>query len=89
MRTLTRPPAGSLPEAGFAERLPENPLILPRHVPPSLPSLEVVAVFNAATARMDGETVLLLRVAERPRKQVVFPKRRLPGNFQCEIDHSM
>lgn len=36
-------------------------------VPPSRPDLEVVGVFNPAVTRHDGETVLLLRVAEAPR----------------------
>jgi len=36
-------------------------------VPPSSPDLEVVGVFNPAATRHNGETVLLLRVAEAPR----------------------
>lgn len=47
-------------------RLPNNPILTPADVPPSQPGLEVVSVFNAAAARLDGEVVLLLRVAERP-----------------------
>ncbi|HEV8535491.1 MAG TPA: glycoside hydrolase family 130 protein [Candidatus Limnocylindria bacterium] len=54
-------------------RLDENPLITPRDVKPSQPELEVVSVFNAATARVDGEVVLLLRVAERPRSDIDPP----------------
>src|SRR4051812_3541480 len=38
-------------------------------VPPSRPDMEVVGVFNAAATRHDGDTVLLLRVSESPRKQ--------------------
>jgi predicted GH43/DUF377 family glycosyl hydrolase len=48
-------------------RLPENPLITASDVKPSLPTLEVVSVFNAAAARVGDEIILLLRVAERPR----------------------
>lgn len=36
-------------------------------VSPSRPDLEVVGVFNPAAIRHDGDTVLLLRVAEAPR----------------------
>ncbi|HEV8229585.1 MAG TPA: glycoside hydrolase family 130 protein [Candidatus Limnocylindria bacterium] len=54
----------------LGERLPENPLITARDVKPSLPSLEVVSVFNAAAARVDDEIVLLMRVAERPRSDI-------------------
>ena len=37
-------------------------------VPPSRPDFEVLGVFNPAVARHDGDVVLLLRVAEAPRK---------------------
>src|SRR5687768_8029176 len=47
-------------------RAPENPIITPAMVPPSRPDLEVVGAFNAAAARHQGETVLLLRIAEAP-----------------------
>ena len=47
-------------------RLDRNPLLTPADVPPSMPGLEVVSVFNAAAARVGSEVVLLLRVAERP-----------------------
>ncbi len=46
-------------------RYPENPLITPEDVKPSRPDLEVVCVFNAGVASCRGETILLLRVAER------------------------
>ena len=51
-------------------RLRQNPLITARDVKPSLPTLEVVSVFNAAAARVGNEIVLLLRVAERPRSDI-------------------
>ncbi len=54
----------------LGERLPQNPLITARDVKPSLPTLEVVSVFNAAAARVGNEIVLLLRVAERPRTDI-------------------
>ncbi len=48
-------------------RLPENPLITPHDVRPSWDGWEVVCAFNAGVARVKGEVLLLLRVAERPR----------------------
>lgn len=57
----------------LARRLAENPIITPADVRPSLRELEVVSVFNAAAARVDGEILLLLRVAERPRTDIEPP----------------
>jgi predicted GH43/DUF377 family glycosyl hydrolase/glycosyltransferase involved in cell wall biosynthesis len=51
----------------LGSRLSNNPILTSLDVPPSQPGLEVVSVFNAAAAQVDGETVLLLRVAERAR----------------------
>jgi predicted GH43/DUF377 family glycosyl hydrolase len=47
-------------------RHPDNPIISPRDVKPSRPDFEVIGAFNAGAALYEGETVLLLRVAERP-----------------------
>jgi predicted GH43/DUF377 family glycosyl hydrolase len=65
----------------LGRRLPENPLITAHDVPPSQPSLEVVSVFNAATAMLDGETILLMRVAERPRSDIDLPSDALTLDF--------
>ncbi|MFI5313628.1 MAG: glycosyltransferase [Candidatus Dormibacteria bacterium] len=51
----------------LARRLAENPILTAADVQASLPGLEVVSVFNAAAAQVDGEVVLLLRVGECPR----------------------
>ena len=67
--------------ADLGRRLRENPLLTSHDVPPSEPELEVVSVFNAATARLDGETILLLRVAERPRTGVDLPPDALTLDF--------
>jgi predicted GH43/DUF377 family glycosyl hydrolase len=53
----------------MVERLPQNPLIKPADVQPSRPDFEVIGAFNAGVARVGEETVLLLRVAERPRER--------------------
>src|SRR3989442_3569137 len=66
----------------LGRRLEQNPLITARDVKPSLPELEVVSVFNAATAQLDGETVLLMRVAERHRSDVDPP----PGAMTLDLD---
>ncbi len=58
------------PASRLARRLPENPLVSARDVRPSSPELEVVSAFNAATARLGRETILLMRVAERPRSDL-------------------
>jgi beta-1,2-mannobiose phosphorylase / 1,2-beta-oligomannan phosphorylase len=54
----------------LGRRLAENPILTAHDVKPSLPTLEVVSVFNAAVARVGDEIILLLRVAERPRTDV-------------------
>jgi predicted GH43/DUF377 family glycosyl hydrolase len=51
-----------------AKRASENPIITPEMVLPSRPEFEVLGVFNPAVARHNGQVVLLLRVAEAPRK---------------------
>lgn len=67
--------------AGLGRRLPENPLLTSHDVPSSLPELEVVSVFNAATAVLGDEIILLLRVAERPRSDIDLPLDALTLDF--------
>jgi predicted GH43/DUF377 family glycosyl hydrolase len=71
--------SGARPDLG--RRVAENPLLSAHDVTPSQPSLEVVSVFNAATAVLDGEVVLLLRVAERPRTDIELPPDALTLDF--------
>lgn len=47
-------------------RFLENPLICPEEVKPYHDGYEVIGTFNAGVAEYQGETLLLLRVAERP-----------------------
>jgi len=49
------------------ERFVENPLIRPAAVVPSRPDFQVVCAFNGGAIRVGDETVLLLRIAERPK----------------------
>ncbi len=55
-----------VPAGGLARRLENNPILTSAQVAPSQAALEVVSVFNAAAAQVGDETILLLRVAERP-----------------------
>jgi len=50
-------------------RCEHNPLITPADVQPSREDFEVLCAFNAGAVRREGETVLLVRVAERPRPE--------------------
>ncbi len=47
-------------------RCANNPVIEPADIKPSSDGFEVVGVFNPGVARLKDETILLLRVAERP-----------------------
>ncbi|MDR0300646.1 MAG: glycoside hydrolase family 130 protein [Streptococcaceae bacterium] len=47
-------------------RFEENPLITPRDVSPIHEGFEVIGAFNAGVAKFKDESILLLRVAERP-----------------------
>src|SRR5260370_18042338 len=51
----------------LGQRLANIPILSNRAVAPSHAALEVVSVFNAAAATVGEETILLLRVGERPR----------------------
>jgi predicted GH43/DUF377 family glycosyl hydrolase len=48
-------------------RFAGNPIVTPAMVAPSRPDLRVVGAFNPAVALHEGETILMLRVAEAPR----------------------
>jgi beta-1,2-mannobiose phosphorylase / 1,2-beta-oligomannan phosphorylase len=50
-------------------RLFSRLLLKPEDVPPSREDFEVAGVFNPGAARVAGEIVLLVRVAERPRER--------------------
>lgn len=47
-------------------RHPQNPLITPSMVKPSRPGFEVIGAFNAGVTRFGAETLMLIRIAERP-----------------------
>lgn len=56
------------------ERFANNPIITPADVPPSRPDFEVVCAFNAGAIRYNGETLLMLRVAECPAQTEQFAR---------------
>ncbi|MBA2371216.1 MAG: hypothetical protein H0V71_06175, partial [Chloroflexi bacterium] len=58
---------------GLAERVGDRPLLTAADVRPSQPDFEVQSVLNPAAARVGDESVLLMRVAERPRTDVDPP----------------
>ncbi|MCL5105374.1 MAG: glycoside hydrolase family 130 protein [Armatimonadetes bacterium] len=47
-------------------RYPENPLVTPKDVKPSLEGYEVLCAFNAGVIEYGDEILMLMRVAERP-----------------------
>jgi len=51
------------------ERLAENPLLRPEDVPPTRADLEVYCTLNPAAVQVGDETILLVRVGERPAEQ--------------------
>jgi beta-1,2-mannobiose phosphorylase / 1,2-beta-oligomannan phosphorylase len=50
-------------------RSAHNPILRPEDITPSRQDFEVICVLNAAAAKMGDETILLLRVVERPRNE--------------------
>lgn len=61
------------------QRHANNPLISPHDIQPTQPNFEVIGTFNAGAAKMGGETLLLVRVAERPLKRADAPETiRIP-----------
>jgi len=73
VRPASPRPGGSM-AVPIAARLAENPLITAEDVAPSQPGMEVISTINAGIARVDGEVVALLRVAERPRLTGELPE---------------
>ncbi len=55
--------------ADLAKRFPQNPILRPADVRPSIPGMKVECLLNPGVFRYNGETCLLLRVAERPEQK--------------------
>jgi beta-1,2-mannobiose phosphorylase / 1,2-beta-oligomannan phosphorylase len=50
-------------------RLFTRRLLGPKDLPPSAEHLEILSVFNPGVAKMNGQAIILVRVAERPRER--------------------
>ncbi|MGL5019284.1 MAG: glycoside hydrolase family 130 protein [Luteolibacter sp.] len=50
----------------LAKRFPENPILHPRDIRPSMPGMKIECLLNPGVFSFQGRTWLLLRVAERP-----------------------
>jgi predicted GH43/DUF377 family glycosyl hydrolase len=55
-----------------AFRVKSNPLITPDQIEPSQPGFEVVSTINPGVATVGDDTILLVRVVERPRRDVAL-----------------
>ena len=75
----------------LAERFPENPILVPQVIAPSLADLKIECLLNPGVFRFDHRTWLLLRVAERPAQvpgKTILPIFRADGGMQLlEFDH--
>lgn len=71
--------------ADIAKRFPENPLLSPSHLKPSLDGLHIACLLNPGAFKYEGKTWLLVRVAERPEQTEVvvsFPILTASGETQ-------
>jgi predicted GH43/DUF377 family glycosyl hydrolase len=78
--------------ADIAERFAENPILRPADIRPSIDGMTVECLLNPGVFRFDGQTWLLLRVAERPEQKpgkISFPVLDAAGNLQIlEFDNA-
>lgn len=65
------------------ERYPENPLVSPHDVPPSIEGWQVMCSFNAGVIETENEILMLIRVAEKPVS--AHPKQVLVPILDCAI----
>src|SRR6187402_357974 len=70
----------------IAKRFPENPLLSPKDVTPSMTGLHIACLLNPGVFRFDGKIWLLVRVAERPQQnEVVVSFPILTATGETEI----
>jgi predicted GH43/DUF377 family glycosyl hydrolase len=78
--------------ADIAKRFPENPILKPTDVGPSMAGMKVECLLNPGVFRFDGRVWLLLRVAERPEQKpgmTTFPILGENGRVRIlEFDNS-
>jgi predicted GH43/DUF377 family glycosyl hydrolase/glycosyltransferase involved in cell wall biosynthesis len=56
----------------ISRRLKSNPLIAPQDAEPSQDGFEVIGTINAGVAKVGDETILLVRIVERPKKDIAL-----------------
>lgn len=56
----------------IAKRFPENPLLRPSDIQPSMAGMKIECLLNPGVFQYDNKTWLLLRVAERPAQKTGF-----------------
>jgi predicted GH43/DUF377 family glycosyl hydrolase/glycosyltransferase involved in cell wall biosynthesis len=56
----------------ISRRLKSNPLITPQDAEPSQDGFEVIGTINAGVAKVGDETILLVRIVERPKKDIAL-----------------
>ena len=69
----------------IARRFPENPLLTPKHLPPSTPGLQVISLLNPGVFTFEGKTWLIVRVAESIAQKhgvIFFPALNADGNTE-------
>jgi len=69
----------------MAKRDPNNPILRPSNLKPSIPGMEITCLLNPGVFRMNGKIWLLLRVAERPKQQdhkISFPIYNADGRIE-------
>ena len=76
----------------IAKRFPENPILKPADIRPSMTGMKVECLLNPGVFRFKNQTWLLLRVAERPEQKpgkTSFPILGAKGELQIlEFDNS-
>jgi beta-1,2-mannobiose phosphorylase / 1,2-beta-oligomannan phosphorylase len=76
----------------IAKRFPENPILKPDDIRPSLAGMKVECLLNPGVFRFNDQTWLLLRVAERPEQKpgkTSFPILGATGELQIlEFDNA-
>src|ERR1700743_306365 len=69
----------------IAKRFPENPLLLPKDLKPSVEGLQIISLLNPGVFRFQGRTWLLVRVAEGVLQKegvLFFPALNATGNTE-------
>ena len=67
----------------------KNPLITPEDIIPSMSGFEVICTFNAGITKFNDETLMLIRVAERPvceSKNIINSPHLVEKNGSWEMD---